>query len=115
MILPGGKLRMTEGNGFAHWCPGCKCMHEFPAKNKFTPAGRGWTYNYNPFLPTFFPSMRIFVNVPIDWNNEDGPKRQETLCHYMLTDGMLMFLADSAHSLAGKTVPLPALDGPERV
>jgi hypothetical protein len=35
----------------------------------------------------------------------------EKICHYILTDGVLDFCADSTHALRGK-VPLPPLPPP---
>lgn len=58
-----------------------------------------WTFDGNVERPTFTPSMRSFVT------EED--KTETTLCHYILTAGVINYLPDSSgHSLRGN-VPLP--------
>lgn len=94
--------RGVDGNGDAwvgHWCPGCACAHVFYVGRVKRPS---WTFNEHPERPTFSPSMRTFV--PAD--SEEGTPEQ-TLCHYILTDGVINFLPDSTgHALRGE-VPLP--------
>jgi hypothetical protein len=112
--------RLVDANGpvgWCHYCPGCRQTHCFnveqPTRSypEFGYAGGlKWSFNGNEERPSFSPSMHIQAG---GWKRPDGsevPKR--TLCHYVLTDGMINFCADSAHELTGKTVPLP--DYPER-
>lgn len=69
--------------------------------------GAIWRFDGNEEAPTFTPSMHVQAG---GWKRPDGtlvPRR--TLCHYLLTKGVLQFLADSGHQLAGKSVPLPEL------
>jgi hypothetical protein len=54
--------------------------------------GARWTFDGNSDKPTFSPSMNIVGR-----------------CHYLLKEGMLQFLGDCNHELAGKIVPLPEL------
>jgi len=37
------------------------------------------------------------------------PDLPTEVCHYFLKGGMLQFLGDCTHTLAGQTVPLPEL------
>lgn len=88
--------------GYGHYCPGCDGVHIFWT------AGPGtiWAFNQNPDKPSFAPSMRVFHPQHVD----DGATiPEETLCHYILTDGMIAFCPDGVHALVGTTVPLPAL------
>jgi hypothetical protein len=76
-----------------HWCPGCKARHIINIE-KPLPNGAKWTWDGNVDAQTFSPSINIVGR-----------------CHYFIRSGMIEFCGDSAHELAGKTVPLP--DFPE--
>jgi hypothetical protein len=94
-------LRRGQDRYF-HWCPACQRMHPLPD---------AWSYNGDLEKPTFTPSFKH--NFTLD----NGDK---AVCHYILTDGMLTFCADSTHALASKTVPMQPLppehrDGGERL
>lgn len=111
MAALGTKLRQgVDGNGdewVGHWCPGCRCAHVFYVNRDKRPC---WTFDGNSEAPTFTPSMRIFV--PAD--TEDGTPEQ-TLCHYILTAGVINFLADSSgHELRGD-IPLPTFPADYRL
>lgn len=56
----------------------------------------GWTFDGNTESPTFTPSFRI-------------SDRAGSVCHFVLTKGVLNFCSDSTHGMAGKSVPLPKL------
>lgn len=71
------------------WCPGCDEPHTV------TTAGVGaWGYNGDPEAPTFTPSVKVTAEY------------RGLCCHSFVTDGRIEFLSDSAHTLAGQTVPL---------
>ncbi len=89
MIHPGGFLRSSIEEPVM-WCPGCNEVHVLPWKRG------GWTFNGDTRRPTFTPSFRI-------------SDRSGSVCHFVLTDGVLDFQPDSTHGLAGKSVPLPKL------
>lgn len=90
------KLRGGEGM-IAHWCPGCSCSHViFTA----SPGGPEWQWDGNVDAPTVSPSVRLFWPAMAD-------RPEVTRCHYFLRAGQIAYCADSAHELAGKTVPLP--------
>ena len=94
--------RRQNPNGSAiylHWCPGCGHGHTY-----HTPA---WSYNGQADQPSFTPSMRIFVPAGAD---DDGDTwSEETVCHYFVTDGQIMYCSDSPHKLSGQSVPLPPI------
>jgi hypothetical protein len=103
------KLRSIGGDGYRgimHWCPACSEGHVFYIQN---PKGRPvWVWNGSIDRPTCTPSMRIFMTDDEDENGKPLPKPVErTICHYFLTDGQIAYCGDSAHPLAGATVPLP--------
>jgi len=81
------------------FCPGCKQGHAFYTDSKDSPNGAVWTYNGNPRSPTFRPSMHVtYIN---------SRSHRVTMCHSFVRDGMIQFLPDSRHDLAGQTVDLP--------
>lgn len=71
-----------EIRGF--YCPGCECTHHVRIES-----GR-WNLTGTADRPTIRPSVLC------------GPRT----CHLFVTDGVIEFLADSQHRLAGKTVPM---------
>jgi hypothetical protein len=81
------------GHVLMHWCPGCNARHIINVE-KPLPNGAKWTWDGNVDAPTFSPSINIVGQ-----------------CHYFIRNGMIEFCGDSAHELAGQTVPLP--DFPE--
>jgi hypothetical protein len=69
---------------------------------------KDWGFNGDLEFPTFTPS----VLVTIHWGNgkpREDPEFEETekRCHSFVTDGMIQFLSDCTHPLAGQTVNLP--------
>lgn len=79
-------------DGYTHWCPACLAAHHYTTEGSVR-----WDFNGNVDAPTFTPSMRI------------SGGEHDIVCHYHLTDGALIFLADCTHAMAGATVPLPDL------
>jgi hypothetical protein len=90
----GSKLRRLPGGRIAYWCPGCEHAHSIgvdaPLEN-----GARWTWDGDEETPTFSPSI----------NSGPGTRSQ---CHHFVRAGMVEFLSDCWHTLAGQTVPLPA-------
>lgn len=87
-------LYKCDAGYHAYYCPGCKCHHavfiDQPHEN-----GSQWTWNGSFEKPTFSPSI-LYPNSP--------------RCHSFVRDGMIEFLPDSNHELAGKTVPMESVD-----
>lgn len=86
--------------GYMMWCPGCKWHHGIWVEKPNERCNARWTFNGDLERPTFNPSVLIF-------HEENG--QRVTDCHFYVTSGMVQFLGDCRHSLAGKTVPLPEL------
>lgn len=78
-------------------CPGCKVAHEINTKTgNDEPV---WGFNFDMNKPTVKPSIRV------RWPE----KGVEKTCHSFITGGMIQFLSDCTHELAGNTVELPDL------
>ena len=104
------------GDHLTFTCPGCKGPHSLSVA-----PGR-WTWNHNTHVPTIHPSILVTDGhfVPgfnpaehrcwCTYNAEhpDDPASFKcSRCHSFVKDGMIQFLADSTHELAGQTVMLP--------
>lgn len=75
-------------------CPGCKKEHVIPIDGD----SPRWAWNGSLDAPTITPSLAT-------WTRQDASDR----CHSNVTDGAILFHADSKHSLSGQTVPLPEI------
>lgn len=69
------------------FCPGCKTYHIIDTT---------WKYNYDPYRPTFSPSV---------WMKQSA--KGPSSCHSFVYNGQIEFLHDCWHDLKGQTVPLP--------
>lgn len=98
MNREGGRVDLT------HWCPGCREYHPITIGGKNS-NGASWRWNGNMEHPTFEPSVNIRINAPGMIGYQ--PKAKTSICHYILSGGMLYFQADCTHSLRGQTVELP--------
>lgn len=105
------KLRSVEGGRYAYWCQGCEEMHM---------VGPGWTFDGNVDAPTFSPSVLVTSGHytpgwqgPSCWctYRVDHPdcEFECSRCHTFIKGGMVQFLSDCTHALAGQTLPLPDL------
>ncbi len=88
------KISNRVGNTpeYLFFCPGCGVDHWFKTDGQ----SPRWTFNGDMVKPTISPS--VLVNA--------SPHR----CHFYMTKGALLFLADCTHLMAGKTVPLEPWD-----
>jgi len=79
----------TPPMGYSFFCPGCVSRHIVYTRE---PNSRGakWTFNGDLSKPTFRPSVATNMANP------------STRCHLFITDGIIQFLPDCAHALAGK-------------
>lgn len=108
------KLRNAQDGGLLFYCPGCASAHQI----KFG-AGSGprWSWNGDALRPTFWPSVLVRYSNPADPYAELGastePPAPDVVCHSFVRDGLIEFLADCTHPLAGQTVELP--DWPRRL
>lgn len=92
--------------GWSHRCPGCQSTHviDVDEPNRW---GARWTFDGVEDRPTFSPSVNC------SWGTPDVPPGVSR-CHYFLRAGVIEYLPDCTHPLAGKSVPLPDFDAPMR-
>lgn len=79
-------------------CPGCGYGHHLETKPYTDINGKAhpvWQFNGDIDKPTASPSLLI---------NKGWPEKR---CHLFLRDGMIQFLSDCHHELAGQTVECP--------
>lgn len=99
-------------------CPGCKEHHVVRVSAADRPC---WGFNHNMEKPTLTPSVLVrsghYVTKDTpggcycDWPDKDEfPEMKCRICHSFVTDGMIQFLSDSTHELAGQTVALPPIE-----
>lgn len=123
------KLRNLQSpsgqRSLAFFCPGCKDFHVVPIESGTKDS---WKWNQNVEAPTFFPSVDVksghYMNSHKPGSscwctyNKEHPEDAEdgfecVHCHSWVTDGVINFLTDCTHSLAGQSVPIPDLPGTE--
>ena len=84
------------GRGLWLWCPGCEEIHrpQVAGVDGDLPVGPCWDWDGDVDQPTLSPSFLI----------QGGSRNIH--CHSFIRAGQWEFLTDSAHHLAGQTVPL---------
>ena len=87
-------------------CPGCGYNHGVTVGCK-NASGAQWTWNGDAVRPTLAPSILSRTG---PWPKHHKRAGQVDVCHSFVRDGQIEFLSDCTHSLAGQTVPLPAID-----
>lgn len=102
-------LRDCGDNVLAFWCPGCQAPHQVPHG-----AGPGprWEFDGDVGAPSFHPSILVRYDhwVPPAVPGCSQPHQQHLVhdvCHSFVVHGLIHFLPDSTHQLAGRIVNLP--------
>ena len=112
------KLRRVEG-GYSYWCQGCEEVHSVRTDGD----AAVWSFDGNLEAPTFSPSVLttsghyLSDHKPGDkcWctyaaEHPDRPAHFKCRrCHTFIKGGIVQFLSDCSHALAGQTLPLPDL------
>ena len=82
------------------WCLGCEEYHQIDTKK--------WEFNGDFEKPTFSPSYLTWLDPNPNASSEPKYKkyREGFRCHSFIKDGMIQFLDDCTHKLAGQTVEL---------
>lgn len=88
-IYEGKKIHHTQ---YIYFCPACKHTHAFALKKD----GGHHEFNMDLDNPTVTPSLNQNFTV--------GNK-----CHSYIKNGMIEFIYDCDHVMAGQTVPLPEI------
>lgn len=99
-------------------CPGCDSLHTVAVEQPNS-LGARWSWNGDVERPTFAPSLLIrWTQWDPPAHTQDKVTRGEIVqrevhccCHSFIRDGMIQFLNDCTHALAGQTVPLPDMPG----
>lgn len=81
------KFHRSKGNHLVFHCPGCNEVHVIDAR---------WTFNGNLDKPTISPSLLVRYSYA-------GENR---VCHSFIADGMIEYLSDCTHELAGEKVEI---------
>lgn len=108
-----------------YWCEGCEEPHSVSVQ--INGQGPGWTFDGDEVRPTFGPSVLVTSGHYVagfdpakdrcwcTYNAEQIAKGaspsgfQCERCHTFIRGGMVEFLGDCTHALAGQTRPLPPL------
>jgi hypothetical protein len=115
-------LRHVDDHGVRYdalmfMCPGCATPYTLIDGTEHTPSGihmlpvnssaksPQWTWDGNLEAPTLSPSILSHIHP------YDDQSRPQGVCHSFLVAGVLQFLGDCTHPLAGQNVPLPDLPG----
>lgn len=94
------KIKRWFEDRISFWCPGCNMAHDVqPAVSPFH--GVDWAWNGDHAEPTLSPSILI----------EGDVDAGIPTCHSNITNGLIEFLPESTHELAGQTVELPEWRG----
>lgn len=95
-------LHKIEGSPMVtFWCPGCEEDHQIDTSH--------WEFDGNFEKPTFSPSYLTWMDPKPDVDpayDPDGKYRKGFRCHSFIKSGMIQFLDDCTHHLAGQTVAL---------
>lgn len=91
-------------------CLGCKHLHSVCVKGDAAYTGPVWGWNGSLDSPTFTPSVLFWLDHRKDEDLEEYEYVEKSRCHTFITDGVVQFLNDCAHELAGKTIELPSYD-----
>jgi hypothetical protein len=95
--------RAEDHVSYVFRCPGCADEHMITTLRPPGSTGPVWGFNGDLDRPTFTPSYLLtYQDLSGDGQNE--------VCHSFIRDGMIQFLGDCTHALAGQTVPLPDAD-----
>ena len=110
-LAPMKLKRWKDGDrsaGYSYWCQGCESHHT--VRTQSSVGGSVWGFNDNLERPTFNPSVLVRYEAVPNADPVQFPEwLNERICHTFITDGMVQFLSDCTHALAGQTLPLPNL------
>lgn len=105
--------RYTTADGGYHgelgfMCPGCGHRHFInDSLTELSHVEPVWTFNGDFEKPAVRASVLIWS---YQFNSATGKHDIECdRCHSFITDGMIQFLSDCMHPLAGQTVELPEI------
>lgn len=98
--------RVQDSTVLLFWCPGCDEHHQLDSSK--------WEFNGDFEKPTFSPSYLTWLDPNPNAQEQYDPTgkfRNGFRCHSFIRDGLIEFLTDCTHKLAGQTVALPPIEG----
>ncbi len=115
-----GKYLRKTSQGLAFWCTGCGYAHHIGVDGIGLPSGPKWTWNKDVEKPTFSPSvlvrgirpdmdeatLALYQSRTPNFENDLNDPRFRSVCHTFVIDGVIDYLGDCTHALAGQKVPL---------
>ena len=96
-------MKITDKGVLLFWCEGCLSHHGVNVETPNSLTGAKWTWNNNLDKPTISPSILVH---PTEIISRHGHLMLTPKCHSFIRDGMIEYLPDCTHHLAGKTIPL---------
>jgi hypothetical protein len=107
------KMHNNPTGWFVINCPGCEQEHQIAVGAPFT-NGAKWLFNGDMNKPTFSPSLHVKTGKYANPSIVEGKSEKEleyieefsSICHSFIREGMIEFLGDCTHKLAGQTVEL---------
>lgn len=119
-------LRFTTNGRAVFWCPGCKDFHSIPIQGRSEETGPKWKLSGGTEQPTISPSLLLRTghfasgyqegeNCWCIYNAEQKSKGEPessfkcVICHSVISNGIISFLADSSHDMASNSMPLSPL------
>ena len=90
----------TNKKGLTFYCEGCEMSHSIIYEGTSGPI---WKWNNSLDKPTIKPSIKAQW---VKTNPKTHLKVRDMICHSYVKEGMLEYLTDCTHKLAGKTVPM---------
>lgn len=107
MALINAFFRTYGDEAVMFWCPGCESLHAVWIRGP-----NAWGFNGDYERPTFTPSVLVtYDGTDAGQPRGEGEDRAPAArCHTFITNGVIDFLGDCSHALAGQKreiVPIP--------
>lgn len=110
--MPKVKLVLQEWTckmiGIQFFCQGCGYPHLIYTNPETS--SKVWTFNGDLDKPTASPSLLNLTGSFAEPTFQDPEGIPPTRCHLYLNAGVISYLEDSTHDLAGKTIELPEIE-----
>lgn len=115
-------VRISNTGLVMFWCRGCSSYHGVHTQSPNELTGGKWKWNGDTEKPTIEPSILVHPSERLDADPPDDLSAEELekwcdqhrvktpLCHSFVRDGMIQYLSDCTHSLAGQTVEMEEED-----
>ena len=95
------KVKLAENGLLMYECAGCKHSHSVQTVKPFANGAGPWTWNGDVEKPTVSPSVHCQP-----YRNPTTGSLLVKECHHYIIDGMIHYLHDCDHELAGRVMPM---------